>query len=67
MADRVSYRQVTLYLDDEFRKFGDERAAVVKRAMALRPRQGRRLRTVSNIIIPDPWTKPRLSKETKEN
>ena len=55
VADGVTYRQATLYLDDdEFRRFAAEVGAVFQRAVALPPRPGRRQRTVSTIVIPEP-------------
>lgn len=57
VADGASYSQVTLHLDDdELRKLRAESAAMVQRALALGPGPGRRPRTLSSIVIPEPDT-----------
>jgi DNA-binding transcriptional ArsR family regulator len=54
-ADGVSYRQATLFLDDEeFSRFIRDLANVYREAMVYGPGPGRRERTVSSIIIPEP-------------
>ncbi len=69
LADGVTYAQATMFLDDdELRRFGVEVAAVFQRAVALPPRTGRRRRTVSTIVIPEPVEGPGIRPASgKEN
>lgn len=55
VADGVSYSQVTLYLDDEeLRQLKAESAAMTMKALANKPRPGRRARILSSVVVLDP-------------
>lgn len=55
LADGVSYTQATLFLtDEELTRYAAEIGAVMQRAAAEKPRPGRRQRTVSIVVVPDP-------------
>lgn len=54
-VDGVGYRQVPVWLDDgELASMVGELASVVERYASLEPRRGRRRRTFTTIVIPDP-------------
>ncbi|WHY75555.1 helix-turn-helix domain-containing protein [Neobacillus sp. WH10] len=53
-GDGVSFRQTTLYLnDEEFAEFIKEMAAVYTKVTLNKPQKGRRRRTLATIIIPN--------------
>lgn len=54
IADGVTFRQASLYLnDEEFSAFIKELSAVYAKVFQNQPTKGRRRRTVSTIIIPE--------------
>lgn len=53
-ADGVSFRQASLYLnDEEFIEFAKELAAVYSKVISNQPEKGRRRRTLATMIIPE--------------
>lgn len=52
--DGVSYRQAAVYLDDEeFTELMQQIGKLMMKANENKPRDGRKLRTIANIVIPD--------------
>ncbi len=51
--DGVSYRQVSVYLDEEeYREIVETTNKLIKKAIENKPREGRKLMTLASIIIP---------------